>query len=190
MDLQRRIQPVGWFENIGVYVGQEPTQFCFNLLTRSRRLTYDNLRTRRRRPVPRKVRADPAETRWLTARPAASPALSLRHDRAMTTSPMSGAPILVLLADDQEMVRSGFRFFLDAQPDITVVAEAADAEPLTDHELDVVRLVALGRTNAEIYVSLSTVKTHLSSVQLKLAARNRVEIAAWAWQHGYARPRP
>lgn len=55
-----------------------------------------------------------------------------------------------------------------------------------------VRLVALGRTNAEIaaelYVSLSTVKTHLSSIQLKLAARNRVEIAAWAWQHGHARP--
>ncbi|MER5185220.1 bifunctional salicylyl-CoA 5-hydroxylase/oxidoreductase [Streptomyces sp. NPDC002896] len=35
-----------WFENIGMYVGQEPTQFCFNLLTRSRRITYDNLRTR------------------------------------------------------------------------------------------------------------------------------------------------
>lgn len=54
-----------------------------------------------------------------------------------------------------------------------------------------VRLVALGRTNAEIaaelYVSLSTVKTHLSSVQLKLAARNRVEIAAWAWQNGQVR---
>jgi DNA-binding CsgD family transcriptional regulator len=66
------------------------------------------------------------------------------------------------------------------------------AEPLTDRELDVVRLVALGRTNAEIaaelYVSLSTVTTHLSSVQLKLAARNRVEIAAWAWQHGHAQP--
>jgi DNA-binding NarL/FixJ family response regulator len=65
-------------------------------------------------------------------------------------------------------------------------------EPLTERELDVVRLVALGRTNAEIaaelYVSLSTVKTHLSSVQLKLAARNRVEIAAWAWQNGHARP--
>jgi DNA-binding NarL/FixJ family response regulator len=66
-------------------------------------------------------------------------------------------------------------------------------EPLTERELDVVRLVALGRTNAEIaaelYVSLSTVKTHLSSVQLKLAARNRVEIAAWAWQNGHARAR-
>ncbi|WP_051744631.1 response regulator transcription factor [Streptomyces yerevanensis] len=220
-------------------------------------------------------------------------------------------PIRVLIADDQDMVRTGFRFFLDAQPDITVVAEAADGEqavalaretrpdvclldirmpkmdgleatrllagpevpdpmrvvvvttfdldeyvygalrggacgfllkdsgptllaeavraaaagdslvspsvtvrllkhvtaatatpapaapppakpqePLTDRELDVVRLVALGRTNAEIaadlYVSLSTVKTHLASVQLKLVARNRVEIAAWAWQTGVA----
>ena len=35
-----------WFENIGMYVDQEPTQFCFNLLTRSRRITYSNLRTR------------------------------------------------------------------------------------------------------------------------------------------------
>ena len=63
-------------------------------------------------------------------------------------------------------------------------------EPLTDRELDVVRLVALGHTNAEIaasmFVSLSTVKTHLGSIQLKLAARNRVEIAAWAWRTGHA----
>ncbi|MEV6485567.1 helix-turn-helix transcriptional regulator [Streptomyces sp. NPDC051576] len=61
-------------------------------------------------------------------------------------------------------------------------------------EAEVVRLVALGRTNAEIaaelYVSLSTVKTQLSNVQLGLAARNRVEIAAWAWQHGQVRPGP
>ncbi|MEU6915125.1 response regulator transcription factor [Streptomyces olindensis] len=232
------------------------------------------------------------------------------------TAGRAGAPIRVLIADDQDMVRTGFRFFLDAQPDITVVAEARDGEeavalarrerpdvclldirmpkldgleatrllagpqvadpmrvvvvttfdldeyvygalrggacgfllkdsgptllaeavraaaagdslvspsvtvrllkhvtaatpadsaprpappapsaplrePLTERELDVVRLVALGRTNAEIaaelYVSLSTVKTHLSSVQTKLAARNRVEIAAWAWQNGHAR---
>ncbi|MBP5889460.1 response regulator [Streptomyces scabiei] len=237
------------------------------------------------------------------------------------------SPIRVLIADDQDMVRTGFRFFLDAQPDITVVAEAADGktavrlarelrpdvclldirmprldgleatrllagpgvadplrvvvvttfdldeyvygalrggacgfllkdsgptllaeavraaaagdalvspsvtvrllrhvtaekaeaperkektgraekrrqeggagpgaprsqEALTERELDVVRLVALGHTNAEIaasmFVSLSTVKTHLGSIQLKLAARNRVEIAAWAWRTGHA----
>ena len=35
-----------WFENIGMYARQEPTQFCFNLLTRSRRITHANLRVR------------------------------------------------------------------------------------------------------------------------------------------------
>ena len=35
-----------WFEGIGRYVGQERMQFAFNLLTRSRRVTYDNLRMR------------------------------------------------------------------------------------------------------------------------------------------------
>lgn len=62
------------------------------------------------------------------------------------------------------------------------------AEPLTERELDVVRLVARGRTNqevaAELFVSLSTVKTHLGSIQVKLGARNRGEIAAWAWESG------
>jgi len=35
-----------WFENLGQYRHQEPMQFAFNLLTRSRRVTYDNLRLR------------------------------------------------------------------------------------------------------------------------------------------------
>ena len=35
-----------WFEGIGRYVEQERLQFAFNLLTRSRRVTYDNLRLR------------------------------------------------------------------------------------------------------------------------------------------------
>ncbi len=35
-----------WFENLGQYVGQEPLQFAFNIMTRSRRVTYDNLRLR------------------------------------------------------------------------------------------------------------------------------------------------
>ncbi|MEV4115250.1 response regulator transcription factor [Nonomuraea sp. NPDC049695] len=61
-------------------------------------------------------------------------------------------------------------------------------DPLTDRELDVVRLIARGRTNqevaAELFVSLSTVKTHLGSIFAKLGVRNRVEIAAWAWESG------
>jgi anthraniloyl-CoA monooxygenase len=35
-----------WFENLGQYVHQEPIQFGFNIMTRSRRVTYDNLRLR------------------------------------------------------------------------------------------------------------------------------------------------
>lgn len=35
-----------WFENIGHYIRQDPEQFAFNIVTRSRRITYDNLRLR------------------------------------------------------------------------------------------------------------------------------------------------
>ena len=35
-----------WFENIGQYTDQDPPQFAFNIVTRSRRVTYDNLRLR------------------------------------------------------------------------------------------------------------------------------------------------
>ncbi|MFF2148629.1 response regulator [Kitasatospora sp. NPDC058190] len=65
---------------------------------------------------------------------------------------------------------------------------AAAARRLTPQELKVVTLVARGRTNNEIaeqmVLSLSTIKSHLSRIQDKLPARNRVEIAAWAWEHG------
>jgi DNA-binding NarL/FixJ family response regulator len=66
---------------------------------------------------------------------------------------------------------------------------AADAG-LTDRELDVVRLVAQARTNAEIaaelFVTAGTVKTHLANITRKTGARNRVAIAAWAWETGNA----
>lgn len=50
--------------------------------------------------------------------------------------------IRVLLADDQQLVRMGFRLLLDAAPDITVVAEAADGveavEAARQHHPDVI----------------------------------------------------
>ncbi|MEW2412247.1 response regulator transcription factor [Streptomyces sp. NPDC046866] len=208
----------------------------------------------------------------------------------------------ILIADDQEDIRSGFRLILDSQPDMTVVGEAADGEsaivqarelrpdvvladirmprldglevtrrlapqtrvvvvttfdqdeyvqtalrhgacgfllkrsgpalliegvraamagdtlispqitvrllsrlapagpeasrvpaasPLTGREVEIVRLVARGLTNAEIgaelYISPGTAKTHIANVQAKVGARNRVGIAAWAWEHGVVR---
>ncbi|MFD9479837.1 MULTISPECIES: response regulator [Streptomyces] len=209
----------------------------------------------------------------------------------------------ILIADDQEDIRSGFRLILDSQPDMTVVGEAADGEsavalarelrpdvvladirmprldglevtrllspqtrvvvvttfdldeyvhtalrngacgfllkrsgpalliegvraamagdtlispqitvrllsrltqagpvarpvahPLTEREVEIVRLVARGLTNAEIgaelFISAGTAKTHIANVQAKLGARNRVGIAAWAWEHGVATAAP
>jgi DNA-binding NarL/FixJ family response regulator len=65
---------------------------------------------------------------------------------------------------------------------------AAPSSALTEREEDVVREIARGRTNAEIgaelFISLSTTKTHVANIQAKLGARNRVEIASWAWQTG------
>ena len=43
-------------------------------------------------------------------------------------TPPSGGVIRVLLADDQVLVRAGFRALLDAQPDIEVVGEASDGD--------------------------------------------------------------
>lgn len=61
------------------------------------------------------------------------------------------------------------------------------ALPLSEREKEVVRAIARGRTNQEIatelFITLSTVKGHVSGIQAKLGVRNRVEIAAWAWEN-------
>jgi DNA-binding NarL/FixJ family response regulator len=67
-------------------------------------------------------------------------------------------------------------------------------EALTDREEQVLAAVARGLTNSEIsqglHITLSTVKTHIASLMGKLGARNRVEIAMWAYEtnrvrHGF-----
>ncbi|WP_214411379.1 response regulator [Sphaerisporangium fuscum] len=71
------------------------------------------------------------------------------------------------------------------------VAEAPPArrpaQPLSGRETEVVRAIARGRTNqeiaAELLISLSTVKGHISHIQGKLGGRNRVGIAVWAWEN-------
>ncbi len=61
-------------------------------------------------------------------------------------------------------------------------------EALSDREEQVLRLVGTGKTNNEIaedlFISLATVKTHLNHLSNKIGARNRVELAAWAWDTG------
>ena len=68
----------------------------------------------------------------------------------------------------------------------TVRAQPIDV--LTEREEEVLLTIARGRTNAEIadelHISLSTVKTHIASLMTKLNARNRVEVAMWAYETG------
>ncbi|MEE1827598.1 response regulator transcription factor [Streptomyces sp. BE20] len=67
------------------------------------------------------------------------------------------------------------------------VASTGGAEALTARESEIAVLVADGATNAEIgaalFITSGTVKNHLASIQRKIGARNRVGIAAWAWEH-------
>lgn len=60
--------------------------------------------------------------------------------------------------------------------------------PLTMREEEILLVVARGLTNAEVaqelHVSLSTVKTHVTSLMNKLGSRNRVELAVWAYETG------
>jgi LuxR family maltose regulon positive regulatory protein len=62
------------------------------------------------------------------------------------------------------------------------------AEPLTGRELEVLRLLAAGRSNQRIaldlFVALDTVKKHVTHVLGKLGAANRTEAAARARQLG------
>ena len=96
-----------------------------------------------------------------------------------------------------EAVRAAARGDALVSPQVTVrlLAHFASApaarqpfEPLTEREEEVLKAVARGLTNAEIaetlYISLATVKTHIAHIQAKLGARNRVELAAWAWSTG------
>lgn len=61
-------------------------------------------------------------------------------------------------------------------------------EPLTEREEQVLAKVARGKTNTEIadelFISLSTVKTHVAGLMGKLASRNRVDLAIWAHETG------
>ena len=62
---------------------------------------------------------------------------------------------------------------------------------LSPRELEVVKYIARGLTNdeiaADLFIAVTTVKTHARSISVKLGARNRVEIAAWAWRQRLVR---
>jgi len=67
-------------------------------------------------------------------------------------------------------------------------APVGPPDDLTERELEILRLIALGHTNAEIagqlYLSVRTVETHRAHIQQKLRLGSRAELVRYALDHG------
>ena len=93
---------------------------------------------------------------------------------------MRGEPFL-----SPPAVRAVMRAYLDDPDD-------ASTHPLTDRELQVVKLVAEAHTNEQIarllVISPRTVERHRENILAKLGMRDRVELTRWAIRHGLVEP--
>lgn len=81
----------------------------------------------------------------------------------------------------------------DREPQSPIVtsthpAHTALIEPLTDRELEILRLIGEGASNEQIathfVISIHTVRKHISNILSKLNVKNRTEAAAYARRSG------
>jgi two-component system response regulator NreC len=105
--------------------------------------------------------------------------------------------VLKEAADDElvEAVRRVAEGGTYLNPRLGAMLAAAPAEPsgppddLTEREVEVLRLIALGNTNAEIaqqlYLSVRTVESHRAHIQQKLGRSTRAELVRYALDHGF-----
>ena len=107
----------------------------------------------------------------------------------------AGAAAYILKTLSEEDVRCAIRQAFERTIYLFSSPRRRPAEPrpeqtLTERELEILALVASGRSNSEVarllWVSQATVKLHLSHVYGKLGVSNRTAAAAWAHAHGVA----
>ena len=81
--------------------------------------------------------------------------------------------------------------YLHPAPGAQMAMLDASISPLTDREIQVLRLLAEGHTNSEIaqrlYLSLRTVEAHRGQLRTKLGLQSRAELVSYAREHGLVR---
>jgi DNA-binding CsgD family transcriptional regulator len=99
------------------------------------------------------------------------------------------------LGDAMEGVQAIERFLQEIDVVEPIMAAAAPPEPahrLSAREVEVLNLIAGGRSNQQIadalVISLNTVNRHVSNIFVKIGAANRAEAAAFAARHGLLTP--
>jgi two-component system, NarL family, response regulator NreC len=123
--------------------------------------------------------------------------LTMQQEPAFARHALSAGAIGYVLkeaADDElvEAVRRAARgeSYLNPRLGARLAAEPASGPPddLSEREVDVLKLIALGHTNAEIaerlYLSVRTVETHRAHIQHKLDVSSRAELVAYALKRG------
>jgi pimeloyl-ACP methyl ester carboxylesterase/DNA-binding CsgD family transcriptional regulator len=126
----------------------------------------------------------------------------LLHARGLARTPPEGAPRLAAMIPNSRLVLiSGDHPLGDAAEGLAAIdqflAEAAperqpetarSSDGLSAREIEVLRLVATGRSNQqvadELVISLNTVRRHISNLFAKIDVANRVEASAYARDHG------
>ncbi len=127
--------------------------------------------------------------------------LTMQNDPAFAREALRAGALAYVLkeaADDElvtavRMAAAG-ETYLNPRLGARLAAEPPEAsgppDDLTEREVEVLRLIALGHTNTEIgellYLSVRTIESHRSHIQQKLRRSSRAELVRYAIEHGFA----
>jgi two-component system response regulator NreC len=124
--------------------------------------------------------------------------LTMQDDPGYARTAMRGGARGYVLkeAEDSELLQAvrtvaGGGTYLAPELGGRLLAASADSE-LTEREREILRMIALGHTNAEmaerLYLSLRTVETHRANIHRKLGTDSRAELVQHALEQGLVRP--